>query len=93
MAVHVPKSLGRTHEILNPVLNSVLTPFWSAKHSTRTVVVPSGQARTVRSLGPDGPRPGRRSGVFPASHRTVRSSGPDGPRPGDRVVFLLLAGI
>jgi hypothetical protein len=50
-------------------------------------------ARTVRGLGPDGSRPGCRSGVFPASHRTVRSSGPDGPRPSDRVVFLLLAGI
>jgi hypothetical protein len=29
----------------------------------------------VRDLGPDDPRPGRRSGVFPASRRTVRSSG------------------
>jgi hypothetical protein len=28
----------------------VLTPFWSVKHSTRTVVVLSGQARTVRDL-------------------------------------------
>jgi hypothetical protein len=36
------------------------------------VAVPSGQARMVRGLGPDGLRPGRRSGVFPASHRTVR---------------------
>jgi hypothetical protein len=36
----------------------VLTPFRSAKHSTRTVAVLSGQARTVRGLGPDGPRPG-----------------------------------
>jgi hypothetical protein len=52
----------------------------------------SGQARTVRGTGPDGPRPGVRR-WFPASRRTVRSSGPDGPRPGDRVVFLLLAGI
>jgi hypothetical protein len=51
----------------------MLTSFWSAKHSTRTVAVPSGQARTVRGLGPDGPRPGRRSGVFPVSHRTVRN--------------------
>jgi hypothetical protein len=61
--------------------------------SPSCLVVPSVAARTVRSLGPNGSRPGRRSGVFPASHRTVRGSGPDGPRPGDRVVFLLLAGI
>ena len=27
----------------------MLTPFWSAKHSTRTVAVLSGQARTVRA--------------------------------------------
>jgi hypothetical protein len=57
------------------------------------LIVPSTAARTVRGLGPDGPRPGRRSGVFPASHQTVHSSGPDDPRPGDRVVFLLLAEI
>jgi hypothetical protein len=37
---------------------SMLTPFWSAKHSTRTVAVLSGQARTVRGQGPDGTRPG-----------------------------------
>jgi hypothetical protein len=37
---------------------SMLTPFWSSKHPTRTVAVLSGQARTVRGLGPDGPRPG-----------------------------------
>jgi hypothetical protein len=42
---------------------SMLTPFWSAKHSTRTVAVLSGQARTVRGLGPDGPRPGTRARV------------------------------
>jgi hypothetical protein len=28
----------------------LLTPFWSAKHSTRTVAVPSAQGRTVRDL-------------------------------------------
>jgi hypothetical protein len=37
---------------------SMLTPFWCAKHSTRTMAVLSSQARTVRGLGPDGPRPG-----------------------------------
>jgi hypothetical protein len=36
----------------------MLTPFWSAKHSTKTVAVLSGQARTVRGQGPDGLRPG-----------------------------------
>jgi hypothetical protein len=41
---------------------SMLTPFWSAKHSTRTVAVPSAQGRTVRAQGPDGPRPGARRG-------------------------------
>jgi hypothetical protein len=40
----------------------VLTLFWSAKHSTRTVAVPSTQGRTVRAQGPDGPRPGARRG-------------------------------
>jgi hypothetical protein len=34
---------------------SMLTPFWSAKHSTRSVEMLSGQARMVRGLGPDGP--------------------------------------
>jgi hypothetical protein len=28
----------------------MLTPFWSAKHSIKTVAVLSGQARTVRDL-------------------------------------------
>jgi hypothetical protein len=41
---------------------SMLTPFWSAKHSTRTVAVPSAQGQTVRAQGPDGPRPGARRG-------------------------------
>jgi hypothetical protein len=29
---------------------SMLTPFWSAKHPTRTVTVLSGQVRTVHNL-------------------------------------------
>jgi hypothetical protein len=41
----------------------MLTPFRSVKHSTRTVAVLSDQARTVRGLGPDGPRPGARARV------------------------------
>jgi hypothetical protein len=40
------------------VAKKYVDAFWSAKHPTRTVVVLSGQARTVRGLGPDGPRPG-----------------------------------
>jgi hypothetical protein len=39
------------------------------------LAVPSAAARTVRGSGPDGPRPGCRSGTFPASHRTVRAQG------------------
>jgi hypothetical protein len=53
----------------------MLTPFWSAKHSTRTVAVPSAQGQTVRAQGPDGPRPGvRRDGAL--------YTGADGPRAG-----------
>jgi hypothetical protein len=59
----------------------VLTLFRSAKHSTRTVAVPSAQGRTVRAQGPDGPRLGARLGLLPDG-RTVRALGPDGPRPG-----------
>jgi hypothetical protein len=57
----------------------VLTPFRSAKHPTKAVAVLSGQARTVRSTRPDGPRPGVRRrcslvrrGRFVAQGRTVR---------------------
>jgi hypothetical protein len=53
----------------------VLTPFRSAKHSTRTVAVPSAQGRTVRAQGPDGPRPGARCGG-------ALCAGADCPRPG-----------
>jgi hypothetical protein len=54
---------------------SVLTPFRSAKHSTRTVAVPSAQGRTVRAQGPDGPRPGARRGGALCARA-------DCPRPG-----------
>jgi hypothetical protein len=57
---------------------SMLTPFWSAKHSTRTVAVPSAQGRTVRAQGPDGPRPSARRGG--ALCTGVDGLGPDGPR-------------
>jgi hypothetical protein len=53
----------------------LLTPFRSAKHSTRTVAVPSAQGRTVRGLV-------RGAVVLPAQGRTVRGLGPDDPRPG-----------
>jgi hypothetical protein len=52
-----------------------LTPFESAKHSRRTVAVPSAQGRTVRAQGPDGPRPGARRGVTLCARA-------DCPRPG-----------
>jgi hypothetical protein len=54
---------------------SMLTPFWSAKHLTRTVAVPSAQGQTVRAQRPDGLRPGARRGG-------ALWSGADGPRPG-----------
>jgi hypothetical protein len=54
---------------------SMLAPFWSAKHSTRTVAVPSAQGRTVRAQGPDGPRPGARRGG-------ALCTGADGPHAG-----------
>jgi hypothetical protein len=60
---------------------SMLTPFWSAKHSTRTVAVPSAQGRTVRAQGPDGPRPGARRGG-------ALSTGADDPWPGARLGLL-----
>jgi hypothetical protein len=44
----------------------------SAKHSTRTVAVLSGQTWTVRGQGPDGPRPG--------AGARVSCLRPDGPR-------------
>jgi hypothetical protein len=51
---------------------SMLTPFWSAKHSIRT----GGGAHCA---GADGPRPGVRLG-FLSDGRTVRALGPEGPR-------------
>jgi hypothetical protein len=62
---------------------TVLTPFWSAKYSTRTVAVPSAQGRTVRAQGPDGPRPGARRG-------DTLCAGADCPRPGARLGLLCL---
>jgi hypothetical protein len=59
----------------------MLTPFWSAKHSTRTVAVPSAQGRTVRGLV-------RGVAVLSAQERTVRAQGSDGPRPGARLGLL-----
>jgi hypothetical protein len=45
----------------------------------RGAVMLSAQGRTVRGLGPDGPRPGAQVGFLPDG-RTVRALGPDGPR-------------
>jgi hypothetical protein len=59
----------------------VLTLFRSAKHSTRTVAVPSAQGRTVRAQGPDGPRPGARRGGALCARA-------DCPRPGARLGLL-----
>jgi hypothetical protein len=59
----------------------LLTPFWSAKHSTRTVAVSSAQGRTVRGLV-------RGAVVLSAQGRNVRVQGPDDPRPGARLGLL-----
>jgi hypothetical protein len=39
---------------------TIVDTFLGANHSTRTVAVLSAQGRTVRALGPDGPRVRRR---------------------------------
>jgi hypothetical protein len=65
------------------VAKSMLTPFRSVKHSTRTVAVPSAQGRTVRGLV-------RGAVVLSAQGQTVRGLGPDGPRPGARLGLLCL---
>jgi hypothetical protein len=68
--------------LLSPAesLKSMLTPFWSAKHPTRTVAVLFGQARTVCGLGldgpPDGPRPGAGARVsYLMAGRSARAQG------------------
>jgi hypothetical protein len=70
-------------DVLSPAESpkSMLTPFRSVKHSTRTVAVPSAQGRTVRGLV-------RGAVVLSAQGRTVRGLGPDGPRPGARLGLL-----
>jgi hypothetical protein len=55
--------------------------FRSAKHSTRTVSVPSAQRRTVHGLV-------RGVAVLSAQEWTVRAQGPDGPRPSARLGLL-----
>jgi hypothetical protein len=59
---------------------SMLTPFRSAKHSTKTVAVLSGQAWTVRGLGSDGPRPGIGARFLCLTAGRSAPWGPDGPR-------------
>jgi hypothetical protein len=44
---------------------SMLTPFGAPNTQQKPAVVLSGQARTIRDTGPDGPRPDARLG-FPA---------------------------
>jgi hypothetical protein len=66
----------------------VLTPFWSVKHSTRTVAVPSAQGRTVRTQGPDGPRPGARRDDALCIGADGPCAGPNGPRPVARLGLL-----
>ena len=66
----------------------LLTPFQSAKHSTRTVAVPSAQGRTVRARGRTVRGLVRGAVVLSAQGRTVRGLGPDGPRPGARLGLL-----
>jgi hypothetical protein len=56
---------------------SMLMPFWSVKHSTRTMAVSSAQGRTVRAQGPDGLWPGARRGG-------ALCAGVDCPWPGAR---------
>jgi hypothetical protein len=75
----------------------MLTPFRSVKHSTRTVVVPSAQGRTVRARGRTVRAQGRTvrglvrgAVVLSAQGRTVRGLGLDGPRPGARLGLLCL---
>ena len=71
-------------DVLSPAESpkSMLTPFWSAKHSTRIVAVPSAQGRTVRARGRTVRGLVRGAVVLSAQGRTVRGLGPDGPRPG-----------
>jgi hypothetical protein len=69
---------------------SVLTPFRSVKHSTRTVAVPSAQGRTVRARGRTVRGLVRGAVVLSAQRRTVRGLGLDGPRPGARLGLLCL---
>ena len=61
------------------VAKKYVDAFWSAKHSTRTVAVPSTQGRTVRAQGPDGPRPGARCGGALCIEADGPCAGPDGP--------------
>jgi hypothetical protein len=75
-----PLDVRNSVDLLDRSTCLVLTPFWSAKHSTRT----GGGALWS---GADGPRPGagrsatwcRSTGSLPDG-RTVRALGPDGPR-------------
>jgi hypothetical protein len=82
MARKIDPQFGPLHAMPNKAL---LTPFWSVKHSTKTVAVPSAQGRTVRDLGPYGPRPGARRGGALCTEA-------DGQRTGGRTVRDLVQG-
>jgi hypothetical protein len=69
---------------------SMLTPFRSVKHSTRTVAVPSAEGRTVHARGRTVRGLVRGAVVLSAQGRTIRGLGPDGPRPGARLGLLCL---
>jgi hypothetical protein len=79
-------------DVLSPAESpkSMLTPFQSVKHSTRTVAVPSAQGRTVRARGRTVRGLVRGAVVLSAQGQTVRGLGPDGPRPGARLGLLCL---
>jgi hypothetical protein len=83
MLIKVERLGGGTHTaIVDAFLEAPIT-------SKEPAVVLSGQARTVRGTGPDGPRhragrsaTWREAAVLSGQAWTVRGTGPDGPRPG-----------
>jgi hypothetical protein len=76
------RSTVKVAQLVKDQVGSLLTPFRSVKHSTRTVAVPSAQGRTVRARGQTVRGLVRGAVVLSGQGRTVRGLGPDGPRPG-----------
>jgi hypothetical protein len=56
-------------------LKNVLAPIWTPITKSLLSDGALEVAQTVRGFVMDGPRPGRRSDTFPASHRTVFDGG------------------